>query len=128
MNNPYIVGYTRDDEKIITLFSSLSFIYDNDNKCIMYFGAQSGDNIKRLESIDGSIIEISSLKCKSYEEVLVQMDMHNILHDMEIPGEICTTDIKINNKINNSLKKKVKELTEENRQLKLKLKQLKKIL
>lgn len=71
MGNPYIVGYTRDDEKVITLFSSLSFIYDEDNEYIEYFGAQSGDNIDRLESIDGMTIEISALKCKSYEEVLV---------------------------------------------------------
>lgn len=121
MSNPYIVGYTRDDEKVITLFSSLSFIYDEDNKYIEYFGAQSGDNIDRLESIDGMVIDILDLKCESYEEVLVQMDVCNLLRGQEILDENCTTDIMIDS----TLKKKVKELAEENKKLKLKLKQLK---
>lgn len=124
MSNPYIVGYTCDGGKVITLFSSLSFIYDDDNEYIELFGAQSGDNIDRLESIDGLTIEISVLKCKSYEEVLVQMDVYNLLHGIEIPDEICTASTKTDN----ALKKKVKELAEENRQLKLKLKQLKNLI
>lgn len=124
MNNPYIVGYTRDDDKVITLFSSLAFIYDGDNEYIESFGAQSGDNVDRLESIDGMTIEISALKCKSYEEVLVQMDVYNLLHGMEMPDEICTTSTKTDI----ALKKKAKELAEENRQLRLKLKQLKNLI
>lgn len=121
MNNLYIVGYTTDNTKIITIFSSLSFIYDNDNEYIEYFATQSGDNIDRLASINGSSINISNLKCKSYEEVLVEMDVRNLLHGNEISDEICTTSTKTDN----ALKKKVKELAEENKQLKLKLKQLK---
>jgi hypothetical protein len=124
MNNPYIVGYTRDDDKVITLFSSLAFIYDEDNEYIECFGAQSGDNLDRLESIDGLTIEISDLRCKSYEDVLVQMDLYNLLHGKEMPNEICATDVKTDN----ALKKQVKELVEENRQLKLKLKQLKNLI
>ena len=124
MSTPYIVGYTLEDEKIITLFSSLSFTYDDDNEYIMYFIAQSGDIINRLESINGSTIEISNLKCKLYEDVLVQMDMCNLLHGMDILNEICTTGTKTND----ALKKKVKELAEENKQLKLKLKQLKNLI
>ena len=124
MNNPYIVGYTRDDDKVITLFSSLAFIYDGDNKYIESFGAQSGDNVDRLESIDGMTIEISALKCKSYEEVLVQMDVYNLWHGMEMPDEICTASTKTDI----ALKKKVKELAEENKQLRLKLKQLKNLI
>ena len=54
----------------------------------------------------------------------MQMDVHNLLHGMEIPDEICTTDTKIDN----VLKNKVKVLTKENMQLKLKLKQLKNLL
>ena len=124
MNNSYIVGYTSDNAKVITPFSSLSLIYDDDNEYIAYFGDQSGDNLDRLESIDGMIIEISALKCKSYEEVLVQMDVYNLWHGKEIPNEICTTSTKTDN----ALKKQVKELAEENKQLKLKLKQLKTII
>lgn len=124
MSNSYIIGHTTDDLKVITIFSSLTLIYDDNNEYIKYFGAQSGDTIERLESIDGCIIEILSLKCKSYEEMLVQMDVCNLLHGMEIPDEICTTDTKIDN----VLKNKVKVLTEENTQLKLKLKQLKNLL
>ena len=125
MNNPYIVGYTTsDDSKVITLFSSLAFIYDGDNKYIESFGAQSGDNVDRLESIDGMTIEISALKCKSYEEVRVQMDVYNLLHGKDMPDEICTID----KKTDGALKKKVKELAEENRQLRLKLKQLKNLI
>ena len=124
MNNPYIIGYIADDLKVITTFSSLSFIYDDDNEYIQYFGTQSGDNIERLESIDSLTIEISDLKCKSYEELLVQMDVHNLLHGMDIPDDICT----IGTKTDYALKKKVKELAEENRQLKLKLKQLKNLI
>ena len=41
-----------------------------------------------------------------------------------MPNEICATDIKTDN----ALEKKVKELVEENKQLKLKLKQLKTII
>lgn len=123
MNNSYVIGYT-DSLKIITTFSSLSFIYDNDNEYIQYFGTQSGDTVNSLESIDNLTIKISDLKCKSYEELLVQMDVHNLLHGMEIPDEICTTDTKIDN----VLKNKVKVLTKENMQLKLKLKQLKNLL
>lgn len=117
MSNPYIVGYTLDKVKVITLFSSSAFIYDDDNEYIRYFGAQSGDNIDKLESIDGSIIEISALKCKSYEDVLVQMDLYNLLHGKEIPDKICTTST--------MMKKQIKKLVEENKQLKLKLNQLK---
>ena len=124
MSIPYIVGYTLEDEKVITLFSSLAFIYDDDNEYIKYFVAQSGDIINRLESINGSTIEISNLKCKLYEDVLVQMDMCNLLHGMDILNEICTTGTKTND----ALKKKVKELAEENKQLKLKLKQLKNLI
>lgn len=124
MNNPYIIGCTTDDLKVIAIFSSLTLIYDDNNEYIKYFGAQSGDTIERLESIDGCITEILSLKCKSYEEMLVQMDVYNLLHGMEIPDEICTTDTKIDN----VLKNKVKVLTKENMQLKLKLKQLKNLL
>lgn len=125
MNTPYIVGYTRDDnEKVITLFSSLAFIYDEDNKYIEYFGAQSGDNIDRLESVDGMTVEILDLKCKSYEDVLIQMDLHDLLHGNEMPDEMCTTGAKTDY----ALKKKVKELDEENRQLRLKLKQLKNLI
>ena len=124
MSAPYIVGYTADNEKVITLFSSLAFIYDDDLEYIGYFGVQSGDNIERLESIDGLIIEIPTLKCKSYEELLVQMDVYNLLHGKDIPDEICTTGIKTDS----ALKKKVKVLTEENRRLKLKLKQLKNLI
>lgn len=124
MNTPYIVGYTVDNVKVITLFSSLAFIYDDDDEYIEWFGAQSGDNIDRLESIDGTTVEISDLKCKSYEEVLVQMDLHDLLHNKEIPDEICTIDAKTDS----ALKKKVKELTEENRHLRLKLKQLKNLI
>lgn len=124
MSAPYIVGYTTDNEKVITLFSSLAFIYDDDLEYIGYFGAQSGDNIDRLESIDGLTIEIPTLKCKSYEEVLVQMDVYNLLHGKDIPDEICTTGTKTDS----ALKKKIKELAEENKQLKLKLKQLKNLI
>lgn len=124
MNSPYIVGYTCDDNKVITPFSSLAFIYDEDNKYIEYFGAQSGDNIDKLESVDGLTIVIPTLKCKSYEEVLVQMDLHNLLHGYEMPDEICTKGTKIDG----ALKKKVKELAEENKQLELKLKQLKNLI
>ena len=125
MINQYIVGYnTNDNVKVITLFSSLSFIYDDDNEYIEFFGAQSGDNIDRLESIDGMTIEISALKCKSYEEVLVQMDVYNLWHGMEMPNEIYTAGTKTYS----ALKKKVKELAEENRQLRLKLKQLKNLI
>ena len=124
MNNPYAVGYTRDDDKVITLFSSLAFIYDEDNKYIECFGASSGDNLDRLESIDGLTIEISVLRCKSYEDVLVQMDLYNLLHGKEMPDEICTASTKTDN----ALKKQVKELVEENKQLKLKLKQLKNLI
>lgn len=124
MNTPYIVGYTVDNVKVITLFSSLAFIYDEDDEYIEWFGAQSGDNINRLESIDGLTIEISALKCKSYEEVLVQMDVCNLLHGNEMPNEMCTTGAKTDS----ALKKKVKELAEENRQLRLKLKQLKNLI
>ena len=121
---PYIVGYTNDNVKVITLFSSLAFIYDDSDEYIEWFGAQSGDNIDRLESIDGLTIEISALKCKSYEEVLVQMDVYNLLHGKDMPDEICITD----KKTDSALKKKVKELAEENRQLRLKLKQLKNLI
>ena len=124
MNTPYIVGYTVDNVKVITLFSSLAFIYDEDDEYIKWFGAQSGDNINRLESIDGLTIEISALKCKSYEEVLVQMDVCNLLHGNEMPNEMRTTGAKTDS----ALKKKVKELAEENRQLRLKLKQLKNLI
>ena len=124
MSTPYIAGYTLEDERIITLFSSLSFIYDDDNEYIEYFGAESGDNVDILESIDGLTVEISNLKCKLYEDVLVQMDMCNLLHGMDILNEICTTGTKTND----ALKKKVKELAEENKQLKLKLKQLKNLI
>ena len=124
MSNPYIVGYTRDDEKVIALFSSLLFVYDDDNKYIEYFGMLSGDSIDRIESIDGMTIDILDLKCKSYEDVLVQMDLCNLLRGQEMPDEICTTDIKIDN----VLKKKVKALAKENKKLKLKLKQLKSLI
>lgn len=121
MNNSYIVGYTADNAKIITIFSSLAFIYDDDNEYIEYFGTQSGDSIERLESIDGMCINILDLKCTSYEEVLVEMDVRNLLHGNKISDEVCATCTKTDN----ALKKKVKELVEENKQLKLKLKQLK---
>ena len=122
MNTPYIVGYTRDNVKVTVQFSSLIFIYDDDyNKYIEYFGASYGDSINRLESIDGMIVKILDLKCQSYEDVLIQMDLHDLLHGKEMPDEICTTGAKTNS----TLKKKVKELAEENKQLKLKLKQLK---
>ena len=132
MSTSYIVGYTPDNTKVITLFSSLSFIYDNDYRdYIKYFGEPSGDYIQRLESIDGSTIDILELKCKSYEELLVQMDMCNLLHNIEIPNEIYTIDAKTDN----ALKKKTRELAEknmqlaeENRQLKLKLKRLKNLI
>ena len=124
MSTSYIVGYTSDNEKIITLFSSLAFIYDDDIEYIKCFGTQSGDSIERLESIDGLTIKISDLKCRSYEEVLVQMDLHNLLHGKDIPDEICTTGTKTDS----ALKKKIKELAEENKQLKLKLKQLKNLI
>ena len=106
MNAPYIVGYTNDNAKVITLFSSLAFIYNDGDEYIEWFGAQSGDNIDRLESIDGLTIEISALKCKSYEEVLVQMDVYNLLHGKDMPDEICTTD----KKTDGALKKKSKNL------------------
>lgn len=125
MSNPYVVGYTRDsNEKVITLFSSLAFIYDEDNEYIEYFGAQSGDNIDRLESVDGMAIDILDLKCKSYEDVLIQMDLHDLLHGKEMPDEICATSTTTDN----ALKKQVKKLAEENKKLKLKLKQLKNLI
>lgn len=52
------------------------------------------------------------------------MDVYNLWHSNEIPNEICATDIKTDN----ALKKTIKELAEENKQLKLKLKQLKTII
>ena len=124
MNSPYVVGYTRGDDKVITLFSSLMFIYNEDNEYIECFGASSGDNLDRLVSIDGLTIEISDLRCKSYEDVLVQMDLYNLLHGKKMPDEICAIDVKTDN----ALKKQVKELVEENKQLKLKLKQLKNLI
>lgn len=87
------------------------------------FGVDGGDN-DFIESVDGKVIEIRKLHCKSYAEFIVAIDVYNLLHGVEIPDEICTTDTKTNN----VLKNKVKILTEENRQLKLKLKQLKNLI
>jgi hypothetical protein len=124
MNSPYVVGYTRGDDKVITLFSSLAFIYNEDNEYIECFGVSSGDNLDRLVSIDGLTIEISDLRCKSYEDVLVQMDLYNLLHGKKMPNEIYAAAAQTDN----LLKKKIKVLAKENKQLKLKLKQLKNLI
>lgn len=134
MDTLLVVGKTEDENgyRIIMPFSTVNFAYDDDeDKYIYSFITVSGEECTSLEAVDGSYVKIIDLKCKSYEELLVQMDLHNLWH-IASTKEVYQDDNSLGKTTSISLKQKIKQLSIENRQfsienrqLKLKLKQLK---
>ena len=131
MDTLLVVGKTENENgyRIIMPFSTVNFAYDDDeDKYIYSFITVSGEECTSLEAVDGSYVRIIDLECKSYEELLVQMDLHNLWH-IASNKEVYQDDNSLGKTTSiTALKQKIKQLSSENRQLKLKLKQLKTLL
>ena len=60
--------------------NSAMFICDDRSKIIMHGIDPISDNFDTLISTSGEKISIESLNCSSYEELLVKLQLHNLLH------------------------------------------------
>lgn len=119
-----LIGISDDDVHIITSFNTLTFEYDKDNVYIIRFGTPSGDYLTAVETCDGEEIKIDSLKCKTYNELCVMLDLHNVFIYSQL-------NVSSSSKCSISEKKlmcKVERLEQENLELKMKLQKVKEFL
>ena len=64
-------------------YCSLSAVYFIiENGIIDRIELASQANYYKLETTDGQIFDISSLNCKTYAELLVAIDVHNLNHNV----------------------------------------------
>ena len=102
--------------------SSTLIAKDGNDKYISKLIDHDGDDITELESEDGQKVSIESLKCKTFAEFLVALDVNNLVHN----GAFFSNDNSSIEKIK-ELASTVKQLREENSLLKKKLKDIEKV-
>ena len=105
-------------------FSNVTIVAGSDN-CIQYLLDGEQEKIFTLMSVDGHEIDIYALKCKSYEEFLVALDLNSLLHGGSL---INSDDIKTELKSISGFKAEAERLREENIKLKKKFNSMKKML
>ena len=113
----FCAEYENDSEPTYVPINSVSFITDRNVITQCYDSNYSYDY---LISTDGSFIKIEDLNCKTYDELLIALEIHGLLHGMSTNGNEDKSAIK-ELFIENS------RLKEENEKLKKKLSKLKKL-
>ena len=108
------------DYKLYCPLSSITLLIDEDD-IISKIMDVSGTENDCIISNNGNAIKISSLKCKSYAEFLIALDLYDLIHDPS------STENHLKQYTTNEVAT-LKKLTHENFMLKEKIKQLKKIL
>lgn len=114
-----------NDEEIEWSYSSLQSLalvtdYDGDISIFVDVGGSENNYIK---SRSGTILKISKLGCKTYNELVVALDINDLWHGPTVPVD----SFKAKSKNNVSLAL-VKKLQNENTMLKKKITEMKKLL
>lgn len=94
---------------------------DADDHIIFNCIDNAGDCFGYLISTDNQKFDIEKLKCKSFEEFLIALDLHNLLHG------VLTNDNKNKSLNENLLMIENAKLKEENEKLKKKILKMKKL-
>ena len=101
MNIPYIKVIDKEDDRImISSLQNVVLTYGNDDDDVdvdCFEGINSieltnGGRYFTLISCIGEQIDISSMKCFSYEEFLIELDLHNCLFNLDIEKTIKSDD------------------------------------
>lgn len=119
MNMPIMLKIPESDysESYFIAMANATFCIDDNKKIIEYAIDLQGESFRSLEAVDGNIVKISDLGCKTYSELVVALDVNNLLHG--------ATEFANNT---NASKLKIDTLIKENAKLKKKLQALKKAL
>lgn len=122
MSKMMLKGYT-DDMCVMFPFDAIIFMYNEQNTYIDGFSVPSGDRVDVLLSNNGSKVYIEDLKCKEYDELVVQLDLHDLWFEA---SDVYVDDVK--EKSNHEKDAIIRKLRLENKKLKQKLEGLKKFL
>ena len=111
MSKMMLKGYTDDTDDMCVMFpfDAIIFMYNEQNTYIDGFSVPSGDRV--------------DLKCKEYDELVVQLDLHDLWFEA---CDVYVDDIK--EKGNHEKDAIIRKLRLENKKLKQKLEDLKKFL
>lgn len=123
MSKMMLKGLNSDDMCIMFPFDTIIFMYNDQNTCIDNFFVPSGDRVDRLLSNNSSEVYIQDLKCKEYDELLVQLDLYGLWFEA---SDVYVDDVK--DKGNHEKDAIIRKLRLENKKLKQKLEGLKKFL
>ena len=121
MNMPIIKVVNDDGRAMLSSIQNITLLFDDDNDYITDVLLNDGGNYHTIISYTGEWIDIKNLKCSSYEEFIVALDIHNCLFNVDIDETI-----KSYHKISNQ--SKMADLIKENMKLKNQLNSIKKLL
>lgn len=125
MNMPVIKAVNDDDNIIISLLQNVTLLYNNDEddsfQGITHFGLNDGSECPIVMSCAGERIEVSNLRCFSYEDLIIALDLHNCLFNIDIEKTIESCR-------KSSQPDQLEKLLRENAKLKKQLETIKKLL
>ena len=122
MSKMMLKGIDSDDYIVIFPFDTVVIQYNGDDEYIECLGIPNGSTVEDLMDIDhDNKVAIADLKCRTYDELVVQLDLHNLLFAVNDVNE----HDGIKNKTDAEKNNIIRELRQENRKLKQKLKGLK---
>lgn len=124
-NFPLMLKIPENDwtDKCLVPLASISFTYNSKGIIDSVRAAERGDMLgDALMAANGTKMKLASLNCKTYEELIIQLELNDLIY-----GNINATDDSNADGIV-KLKQTILKLTNENNKLKVKISKLQKVL
>lgn len=114
----YLIGSEHDEVGVYCPLNCITLIYENDANVITRIGDSQGGESSYIKSCTNHVIEVASLNCHTYDEFIIALELHNLLHSPNI-------DINNWSKIEKNQMEKIRKLKQENIRLQKIITQLK---
>ena len=114
----YLIESKYDKVGVYCPLNCITLIYENDANVITRIGDAQGGASSYIKSCTNHVIEVASLNCHTYDEFIIALELHNLLHSPNI-------DINNWSKIEKNQMKKIQKLKQENIRLQKIITQLK---
>ncbi len=125
MNFPLMVKIPENDwtHECLMPLASISFTYNTKGIIDAVRAVISSDMLgDALMAANGTKIKLASLKCKTYEELIIQLELNDLIYGNVNANDDPNADDIV------KLKHKILKLTDENNKLKVKIGKLQKVL